>query len=260
MSKVQVLVAAMNQQDYSLLDKMNIQSDVIVGNQCNVNRVDVFEYNGNQAMYLNFAERGVGLNRNNVLMRADGDICIFADEDVVYDDNYSDKIISEYDKNPNADIIVFNFLESRNGEELHRRISKSGYVGRKGVSSFATFMISCKLSQLRKRNICFHQMFGGGTIYGHGEDSIFLKECLDKKMKVYVSSEIIGTVFHNESTWYGSLDDKYFMDTGALYAQMYPKLAKAIAAYHVIKHHNRYKNFGVKKAYKKIVCGIESYR
>ena len=72
MKKVQVLVAAMNQHDYSLLDKMNIQSDVIVANQSDFNRVDVFDYKGNQAIYLNFEERGVGLNRNNALMRATG--------------------------------------------------------------------------------------------------------------------------------------------------------------------------------------------
>ena len=74
---VQVLVAAVGQNDQSLLNKMNIQSDVIVGNQCNCNSVEKFSFRGHRAMYLNFAERGVGLNRNNALMRADGDICLF---------------------------------------------------------------------------------------------------------------------------------------------------------------------------------------
>lgn len=45
---VQVLVAAMNQTDHSLLKKMNIQSDVIVGNQCNHDSVEKFTWGGIQ--------------------------------------------------------------------------------------------------------------------------------------------------------------------------------------------------------------------
>ena len=58
--KLQVLVAAMNQVDHSLLDKMNIKSDVIVGNQCNYNSVEFFDYNGFNAKYYNFNEREIG--------------------------------------------------------------------------------------------------------------------------------------------------------------------------------------------------------
>ena len=47
--KVQVLVATMNQKDHTLLEKMNIQSDVIVGNQCDYNLVEEFEYCGHRS-------------------------------------------------------------------------------------------------------------------------------------------------------------------------------------------------------------------
>ena len=35
-----------------------------------------------------FDERGVGLSRNSALMRADADIIVFADSDVIYNDDY----------------------------------------------------------------------------------------------------------------------------------------------------------------------------
>ena len=82
--KVQVLVAAMHQKDHSLLEKMNIRSDAIVANQCDRNEFEDFTWNGHKIRYLSFAERGVGLNRNNALMRATGDICLFADDDMRY--------------------------------------------------------------------------------------------------------------------------------------------------------------------------------
>lgn len=65
--KIQVLVATMHQTDHSLLDKMNICTSAIVGNQCDHNSVEIFEHNNQDVIYYNFAERGVGLNRNNSL-------------------------------------------------------------------------------------------------------------------------------------------------------------------------------------------------
>ena len=106
--RIQVLVAAMHQTDHSLLEKMNIQTDAIIGNQCDRNEVEDFEWNGHRIKYLNFAERGVGLNRNNALMRADADICLFADDDMVYVDGYAEKILTAFNENPDADVIVFN--------------------------------------------------------------------------------------------------------------------------------------------------------
>lgn len=71
---VQVLVATMHQEDHSLLQKMNIQTNAIVCNQCGRNRFESFEYKGHSIRWLSFAERGVGLNRNNALMRAVNDV------------------------------------------------------------------------------------------------------------------------------------------------------------------------------------------
>lgn len=257
---IQVLVAAMNQSDHSLLQKMNIRSNVIVGNQCNYNSIETFDYMGNEAIYLNFAERGVGLNRNNTLIRATGDICLFADDDVVYVDDYVNIITKTYKEQPNADVIIFNFLESRNGEPLHERVRKNGFVGRKGVSSFATFLISVRLNSVRKKNIVFHQMFGGGARYSHGEDSIFLKDCISKGLKVYTTTKVIGTVRHNESTWFQGFSDQHFKDTGVLFYQMYTNLYYVIIVYHVLKHKKMYKNYGILNVIKMMFDGIKHYK
>ena len=109
--KVQVLVAAMGQTDHQLLERMNISSDVIVGNQCGHDSIERFAHRGNRAMYLNFAERGVGLNRNNALMRADGDICLFADDDMVYRDDYVAVVTEAFRQHPDADVLIFNLDE-----------------------------------------------------------------------------------------------------------------------------------------------------
>ena len=99
---IQVLVATMHQTDHSLPEKMNIQTDAIIGNQCDRNEVEDFEWNGHKIKYLSFAERGVGLNRNNALMRASADVCLFADDDMVF--------VADYEK-----IITTSFANDENG-------------------------------------------------------------------------------------------------------------------------------------------------
>ena len=56
---LQVLVSTMHQTYPSLLEKMNIQSDAIIINQCDRNEFEEFEYKGNNIKFLSFAERGV---------------------------------------------------------------------------------------------------------------------------------------------------------------------------------------------------------
>ena len=72
---VQVLVATMNQNDHSLIKKMNIKSDAIVGNQADFNLVERFKYKDNDITYLNFDEKGWGspfiYNRNSHRRPAD---------------------------------------------------------------------------------------------------------------------------------------------------------------------------------------------
>lgn len=179
---VQVLVAAMNQTDHSLLDKMNIDSDVIVGNQCTFNSIENFMYKSHNAVYLNFNERGVGLNRNNSLIRATGDICLFADDDMRYVDNYVEKIEVAFDENPDADVIVFNLIEKKPTRYI---IKKEHRVTWFNYLRYGTARIAIRLDKIKKNAIYFNQCFGGGTDYSHGEDNLFLTSCLKNKMKIY---------------------------------------------------------------------------
>ena len=106
---VQVLVSTMHQTDHSLLDKMNIQTDAIIINQCDRNDIEEFEYKGHNIKWLSLNERGVGLSRNTALMRADADILLFADDDIVYEDGFEQKVIDFFQKHSHISFAVFNF-------------------------------------------------------------------------------------------------------------------------------------------------------
>lgn len=253
---VQVLVATINQNDHSLLERMNIQTDAIVGNQCGRNEVEDFEYNNHSIKWISTDERGVGLNRNNTLFRATSDIVLFADDDVVYHDGY-EKIVSDYyEAHPEADMVLFNFLIRRKNEEFRHRVTKTQRVRKKSATKYGTYCISARREKLRFANICFHLDFGGGTKYSCGEDTIFLQECIEKGLKIYSTTTLIGVVDHGESTWFNSYNDKLFYDKGILFYFISKRFCRFYALYHCLKHRKKYSEYGWKKAYGHMLKGI----
>ena len=220
--KVQVLVATMNQRDHSLIKKMNICTDAIVGNQCDTNLIEEFYYDRHIITYLNFKERGVGLNRNNALMRATGDICLFADDDLVYVDGYDKIICKAFQENPFADLIVFNFIDKTNYRGIRPRyiIQEKENVSWHNYLRYGTARIAIKLSRIREEGIFFNLCFGGGTEHYHGEDTLFLTECLRKGLKIIALPIAIAELTDvRESTWNRGYNDKYLRDQGVLSLQ-----------------------------------------
>lgn len=254
--QVQVLVATMNQIDYSLLEKMNIQTDAIVGNQCDRNAIEHFVYKGNNITYLNFAERGVGLNRNNALMRADADICLFADDDMVYVDNYHKLLKDAFINNPEADVIVFN-VEEPNVENSSKRyrIKEVVKVHRLNYLRYGTARIAFRLKSVRENGIYFNQCFGGGTEHCHGEDNLFLTECLNKKLRIVAVPVSIATLTEERlSTWNQGYNKKYLRDQGALYRAISKRWWRFLCLQDALRRHNSY-NMSALEAYKIMLSG-----
>ena len=235
---VQVLVAAMNQTDHNLLKKMNIQSNVIVGNQCEKNEVEKFDFENYEAVYLNFCERGVGLNRNNALMRATSEFCLFADDDMVYDDGYPEIVRRAFELLPKADVIIFNLRGRDKGRGKINKIYKVNYMN---YLKFGTARIAIRREVIKKNGIFFNQCFGGGTEHCHGEDNLFLTECLKKRLKVYAFPEYIASLTEErESTWNCGCDEKFFMDQGVLYYYISHKLCYILCLQDAIRHKSEY--------------------
>lgn len=236
---LQLLVSTIHQIDHSLLEKMNIQSDGIIVNQCDRNEFDEFEFKGHNIKFLSFAERGVGLSRNNALMRATANICLFADDDVTYVDNYEKHIEIAFLDNPEADVIIFN-VPSTNAERPSYIIPKIKKVRWYNFLKYGAVRIAVRTEKLKQANIYFSLLFGGGAKYSCGEDSLFIGECIKKGLKVYTNPTIIGYVSQEDSSWFKGYTDKFFFDKGALFACLSKRWAKLLCLQFVVR---RYKLF-----------------
>ena len=242
--KIQVLVASMNQNDHSLLGKMNIQSDAIVGNQSNYNKVEYFNWNDHEICYLNFNEKGVGLNRNNALMRANCDICLFADDDMVYLDNYPQTIEKMFSDYPQADVIVFNIIGNYASKQDRDVIQKPMRINWFNFLRYGMVRVACRFRSIKENGIYFNQCFGGGCEYQCGEDCIFLSDCLRKGLKIYALPVAIAKLTEErESTWYEGYNNKFFHDQGKLYRAISRKWWKLLCLQDAVRHQKLYNRY-----------------
>ncbi len=236
-----VLVATMNQKDYSLIKNMNIKTDAIIINQCAINKIEEFENHGNKIKFMSMNERGVGLSRNTAMMRAKTDIVVFADEDEQFVDNYEKIIIKEFEDNPSADLILFN-VESLNKKRPIKQSTKKYKVRWYNFGKFGAVRIAAKLDSIRENNISFSLLFGGGAKYANGEDSLFIWDCLKSNMKIIASEKLIGYVKQESSSWFEGYNNNFFTSRGVLYKKMFGKMSFFASLVFLLKKHNYYKS------------------
>ncbi|MFE4238723.1 glycosyltransferase [Peribacillus butanolivorans] len=240
--EIDVLLSTMHQEDMSIINKMNISGNAIIINQCNYNNfIENNEKNRNIKMY-SFNERGIGLSRNTALMRSTADICILADDDVVYSDIYQKLVLDAFENNPKADVIVFNVPSQNEDRKGPKKIKKNARVNYLNCMRYGAFNIAFKRESVIKANISFSLLFGGGAKYSAGEDTIFLFECLKKGLKIYQNTAQLGIVSHEESTWFKGYNKKYFYDRGVLYATLTKKLSFLLILQYAIRKYHLYKN------------------
>lgn len=231
---LQLLVAAVKQTPLELAEKMNIDSDAIIVSQGNVHDHQILSYKGHEIEYFAMEKKGVGLNRNTALMHAKAGICLFSDEDIVYEDGYAQKVLEAFEAYPQADMLLFNVNAMAGRETYHNDCF--GRVRWYNCGRYPTYSFAAKTEKLHKNNLTFSLLFGGGARYSNGEDSLFLRDCMRAGLKIYKVPVNLGHETERESTWFRGYNEKFFYDRGVLYRHLYGPLAKPLAFRFLLAH------------------------
>ncbi len=256
--RLQVLVSTMNQTDHSLLDRMNIQSDAIVVNQCDRNEIEEFDYKGYRIKWLSLAERGVGLSRNTALQRADADIVLFADDDLTYRDGYATTVLDFFKKNKKVVLATFN-IESQNSERPEYIDKKEHRIRRFNCLKYGACKIAVCREAIIASGITYSLLFGGGAKHQAGEDNLFLTQCIGFGLRAKASTGILGTVKQKESTWFKGYNEKYYTDRGALFRAMYGRFARVILTLFELKNIRRKSDYSIFQRLRFESKGIKSF-
>lgn len=253
--EIQVLVSAVEQNMAALVEKMNISTPAVVVNQCDSYGYEEMEHNGAKIQCFSMPERGVGLSRNTALLHADAEVCLFSDEDITLTVDYAKEMEKAYREIPDADMILFNVKVSPKRKtywntDIHR-------VNYRNYGRYPAYSISGKLDSLRRANVGYSLLFGGGAKYSNGEDSLFLRDCLRAGLHIYTHTICIGEEKERESTWFRGYTQKFFHDRGVLYHFLYGKLAKPLAWRFLWVHRQEMcREISVGEAYRLVKDGI----
>ena len=216
MTEFEILCVTMNQTSFDKIKEMNIHSDVVFANQSNTTEFEQLQFEGKTAKMITTATRGTGINRNSALMYANAEICMFADDDLVYIDDMEEKIVNEFRAHPDADVIIFN-LDTDDEKRILKKYYQTKKCGKLTPMPWGAPRVAFRLESIRKANIWFTTLFGGGCIFPSGEDSMWLNDAKRKGLTFYVSKETIGTVSFDQSTWFSGYNEKFFYAKGVYY-------------------------------------------
>ena len=231
---LQLLVAAMNREPRGLAEEMGIDSDAIIVSQGGQYAYEELKWKEHRIRYYSMAERGVGLSRNHSLLRAEAEISLFADEDIVYEPDYVRKVLEAIEEHPGADLLFFN-VQAMPGRETYCN-REFGRVRWYNSGRYPTYSLAVRTRRIHQKNITFSLLFGGGARYSAGEDSLFIRDCLKAGLKAYKVPVSIGHERERESTWFTGYNDKFFYDRGVLYHYLYGPAARPMALRFLFAH------------------------
>lgn len=255
MAQLQVLLATMKQQDITIAKKMNLRCDAVIANQADREEVTTQTTEYGTVKMITTATRGVGLNRNIALLASDAEIVLFADDDVTYRDDMPQAVTAAFRENPDADLLVFGMDMVKDGKVFEQRHLKKGRLHVYNSMRFGTYRIAVRRKALLRHNISFHQCFGGGCPFSAGEDSLFLKDCFDRGLRVCAHPYVLGQCRKDSSSWFVGYNEKYFYDKGVLVRHLFPKLYWLMGMYFAVRF-KRQTKVGVMRRIRLVYTGI----
>ena len=215
--KLNVLISCMHEKDTSIIERSNVQTDVVVVNQCNKDSVEEFDFTNKKgelchAKFINTTERGLSRSRNMAITNAWGDICLLADDDEIFTDNYEDVIIKAF-YDIKSDVIAFGFHYTNRGRNNFTRRTRINWFN---FLKICSVQIAFRRDAITSHLIKFAENMGSGTGNGSGEENKFISDCLKSKLSIYAEPSDIAEINYNveDSNWFTGFNKEYFLKKG----------------------------------------------
>ena len=259
--EIQYLISTMDRDSISFFENMNIKSNALIINQYGKDKyIHEISRSISNIEVINANERGLSKSRNKALENAQGEICVICDDDVTYTEEASQIILNAYSEFPDADIIVFQLLNSQ-GKPYKNYSSFPQKINFLKSLKISSVEITFKRNSIQSRNIKFNERFGSGSEFSSGEESIFLKNCLDNDLKIQYVPKVIAKLNDSESSWFNGFNKEYFENKGACYYAISKNLYLLLIMQFVIRKKTLYKeNLTMIKAFQYMIKGVKLYK
>ena len=255
--KIQVLVSTMFRENLNFLKTMNLSNNCIVINQCDKNDVKVINNN----KFISTVDRGLSKSRNLAIKNSNAHICIIADDDLEYVDNYESIVKNAYNSIPDADVIIFKLPPSfkKRVKTLFNlnQIKKLHFIHLFGIISF---QISFKRNSIRE--IFYDERFGAGSgLISNGEENIFLHDCLRKKLNIYFYPiNILSNINQDQSSWFEGYNSNFLQDRVAVFYRISKSFYPILFMQYILRRKMLFENLSFIQMYSYMKLGIKKIK
>lgn len=218
MSKLSILISCMHQDDERIVSESNVQTDVVVINQCNNDHCYTSDFNNIQndtckLVWINTSQRGLSKSRNMAIRNATSELCLIADDDEWFEDDAHINITQAFQEYPKADIITFLVEGSHSFNKPYaQHATEVGYIKAMQTSSV---QIAFRLNRVVEKAIAFDELMGSGSGHGGGEEIKFLFDSLHKGLKIqHVPVKIASLKKGSDSQWFKGYTKDFFIQRG----------------------------------------------
>ena len=208
-------------------DNLDFLNNIFVNNNTHSNPILII----NQTQNLNFScphsdninlinvnEIGLSKSRNLAIANAKADICLLADDDIVYENNFESIILNAFNLNPSADIITFKMNDFKGNSFKDYPIIKKH--NKKSLSFVNSVVIAFRRNSIISNKVFFDENFGLGSTFQTADEYVFLRNALNLNLNIVFHNEVI--LSHPvDSSGKDVASDRILFAKGALFYKYY---------------------------------------
>jgi glycosyltransferase involved in cell wall biosynthesis len=229
---LEILLSTMHQKSLSFLSDMFKSNnghdiDIVVINQTEKENQLVSEHQNIKVF--NSFEKGLSRSRNLAIEKASGDICLLADDDVVYLEGFKEMVLLAFEKYEDADMITFQMIDDEGN--LFRDYQDITKHNKKTVYTANSVVIAFRLQSVREK-VSFNPHFGLGSQFEVADEYVFLRDALKAGLTIYFEPRVI--LKHSKfSSGQDTASDRLIYGRSALYYKYYGFKAYLRIAKHI---------------------------
>ncbi len=191
-----VLISCMHEKDASIIQRSNVQSDVVVVNQCDHDQVEEFDFINKfgrvcHVKFVSTRERGLSKSRNMAIRNAWADICLLCDDDEVIVDEAEQIILRSYEDNIKVGLIAFSL---KRNDIVRTYPTKQADLSFIQILRTSSQQITFSKKLMGDDLVWFDEEMGSGTANGGGEETKFMFDLKKRGYKLLYIPEIIAVV------------------------------------------------------------------
>lgn len=160
---------------------------------------------------INSTERGLSKSRNLALENANGKILMMTDDDVIFQNNFIEKVVAAYNKFENATVINFCAIKEKGASLKKYPVNSKQELNAFEVFNISSIEMTINKEKLNSAGVRFDENFGLGSSFEMGEEAVFLFDLKYKEQQIAFEKQII--VKHEGLTSSNKIDvlHKYYI-------------------------------------------------